>query len=754
MMKLQHKAWLLVLLISGFAALGLTLGSRSQVEVTFDQLMEDRAALEGERARRLLLRELFNLSSAVKAYAHSEDAVKFATREPGSSHFMADYFHAANMATLRLSDVVMLDSDGSVVSSTAMSPDGAAASVGAPMLQVLSDWLGPVLMSPLGVETSSTYLAEDGRLAMAVVAAVRMPGAPPTQTHGALVMVRYFDGDELERFSDALMAPVRLSFTDFQPLLSDDYLLPAAGGPGGSQTAHDAGFDTLHAVIRDAQGLIAAELVIDLERKLHRAGHSLAQRMVWMALGGSLLGGVLLVLLLDRWVLRRLQRLHGDLHGIAEHGAAPEAKVRLSGGDELGQLGDQVNRLLDRVRADAAEQRESHERQEALTAQLIQSQKTEALGRFTGGIAHDFNNSLAAIGGWMRLADEDLDPSHPAHESLQQALNSTRYASGLMRQLLTFSRQSTPRLESLQLSCLIEESRNLVSSGLLKACALEAVGPDADIWVRADATQVKQVLVNLMMNAADAMGGEGKIRIDVASVTLPLSPGELSLPGTGALAEGAYACVTVTDEGPGIAAEHLGCIFDPFFTTKGVGRGTGLGLSVVHGILARHGGAIGVSSTLGVGTSMVFYLPLANAPLQPSARDRLEPTAEGRHLLFVDDDQSVRHAWGAVLERKGWIVTRACDGEEAWNLYQNSGHQWDLVLTDLAMPRLDGLNLAKRIRAIGDPPPIVLMSGNVSADDAAHLVKTDFVAVLHKPMDADELDGALQKALEHLCAVT
>jgi two-component system, cell cycle sensor histidine kinase and response regulator CckA len=207
--------------------------------------------------------------------------------------------------------------------------------------------------------------------------------------------------------------------------------------------------------------------------------------------------------------------------------------------------------------------------------------------------------------------------------------------------------------------------------------------------------------------------------------------------------------MTVRDEGPGISPEHINRVFDPFFTTKTVGKGTGLGLSVAHGIMARHGGAIGVSSEQGVGTSMHLYLPesLSPADAVDSGFARVARTNAHRQLLFVDDDQLVRHAWGTLLERQGWLVTRARDGEEGWHLYQQSQHGWAVVLTDLSMPKLDGIGLAQRIRATESPPPIVLMSGNVSVEDAAHLVETDFAAVLHKPVDAEQLQAVLKDAM-------
>jgi CheY-like chemotaxis protein len=377
----------------------------------------------------------------------------------------------------------------------------------------------------------------------------------------------------------------------------------------------------------------------------------------------------------------------------------------------------------------------------------MQSQKTEALGRFTSGIAHDFNNSLAAIGGWVRLADEDLDPQHASHESLQQALKATRYANGLMRQLLAFSRQSVPKLEPLQVCRLIDESRSLLASGLLRECELVVDCPPQVVWAMADLTQMQQVLVNLIMNAVDAMGGRGTIELEVERVVLP-SPGLAPrLGAAGSLPAGAYIRFAVKDQGPGIADEHVSRVFDPFFTTKGVGKGTGLGLSVAHGIMARHGGAIDLTTAPGAGCTFHLHLPEALPPVAEVSDQGTEGRSGARQLLFAEDDPSVRHAWATLLERQGWAVTTARDGEEAWTLFQSGASRFDLVVTDLAMPRLDGASLAKRIRATRLPPPIILMSGNVSAEDAELLMRSEFVAVLHKPVEVGTLNQALLAAV-------
>lgn len=725
-MKLQYKAWALILIVVGICAGGAMLGARYIVGESFDRLEHERADQEGERARRVLNQQHQALTATARDYSYWIDAVQFVTGTRPS--FMTDNFNSENLGYLGVSEVVVFDTRGDTHASVA--PEGEDG-----LREVTGDRvadLRPLAVSLLAAgdvkKVLKTLRVADGRLELVAASVVHDPDDQNARGQGALMMVRFFDAKELARLSEVLMATTRLSFDKTVDSGADTYVVRT-----------DAGQDEVHAVLKDHRGQPVAALALTLDTQLQQIG----QRLTWQGMSLSALAGLvgsgLLVWLLNRLILQRLQRLHGDVERITSQGPMLAADVVVKGNDELTRLGDGINRLLNRVRDDATVELAARDQHDALQLQLMQSQKTEALGRFTRGIAHDLNNSLAAIGGWVRLADEDIDPEHASHAALQQALKSTRYASGLMRQLLTFSRQSPLKLASLQIGGLIEESRVLLSSGLLRQCDLAIVCPAQPVWVNADLTQMQQVLVNVIMNAVDAMDGQGKIELTVECVTLPSETSPLNLSLADALPAGAYVRLTVKDHGHGISAEHQSKVFDPFFTTKTVGKGTGLGLSVAHGIMGRHGGTISLSSAPGEGTSFHMYLPEASPPVEVAPSCAPERISASRRLLFADDDQSVRQAWATLLERQGWAVTTVKDGEEAWALFKRETQRFDLVLTDLSMPKLDGASLAKRIRATESPPPIVLMSGNVSAEDAELLVRTDFVAVLLKPVDPDDL---------------
>jgi two-component system, cell cycle sensor histidine kinase and response regulator CckA len=408
-MRLQHKAWVLVLATVGLLTLMAIGVSGRSIASTFSAMELERAGVEGERARRLLDQQMDGFVATMKDYAYWSDTVEFvADQKPD---FLEENFTTDNMKSLRISSVMVLDRQGSVQGGVRLVDPETLGALESGRAQLLRRLAQPVLNDASGDTVVRTYHTEDGALFLIAIGAVRPNAKTGTPPDGAMAMVRRFDQKELVDFSQVLMKPVALSFAAWQH---------------GQQDAH---FETQsdssareHAVVRDHQGHEVADLVLSLDRELHQEGQALARGAGYAVALTGLVLGALLVLLLDRLLLRRLQCILADLQCVTDEGTGGSGRVRVVGSDELANLAVGLNRLLLRVRSDAAEQKTLHDRQEALQIQLMQSQKTEALGRFTSGIAHDFNNSLAAIGGWMRLADEDLAPDHPAHESLQQGL--------------------------------------------------------------------------------------------------------------------------------------------------------------------------------------------------------------------------------------------------------------------------------------------------------------------------------------------
>ena len=733
-MKLQHKAWLLILAAVGVVTLLAIVVTGQTISRSFAALEDERALHEGERARRILSQQAQELLTTTIDYAYWDDAVRFVRGQDDA--FLDDNITEDNMKYLRLSEVMVLDGTGQ--------PKAAARLVDGEELQLVSSGLLPKLLQlgqPLladasGMSTLRTFVQHEQQLYVVAAAAIRDPGVVVQPPSGVLLMVRAISHAELVRMSDLMLTQVSLSFDG----------IAKAGVKVWTRELSDRRIG-VQAVIDDHDGQPVATLDLNLVREMDDEARSLAVTTGLQVLLAGLIVGATLVFLLDRWVLRRLSRMHDQLGAITAEGLAGTERIRMGGQDELTAVAQGINSLLDRVRMDAIEQKNAHARQEALQLQLMQSQKMEALGRFTGGIAHDFNNSLAGISGWMRLAQEDLAADHPSREAVDQAIKGAQYAQGLMRQLLTFSRQSKLNLEPVHVGALVEQTRKFVSSGLVRSTQVQVEQLCEDDLIQADPTQLQQVLVNLIINASDAMDGVGRVRLRVDRLSLPLAAGQASWPGVAELPAGDYLHVQVCDDGPGIAPENIDRIFDPFFTTKSVGKGTGLGLSVAHGVMGRHGGSIGVVSQPGHGACFHLLLP---AQARPDASGQTSLGTSGAstgtlRMLFADDDQLVRHSWGSLLERQGWDVIRARDGEEAWQLYQGSGQRWDVVLTDLTMPKLDGRSLMQRIRQTPDAPPVVLVSGHVGDAQRQALLDDGFAEVLFKPVSFDDLGQILRQ---------
>lgn len=733
-MKLQHKAWLLILAAVGVVTLLAIVVTGQTISRSFAALEDERALHEGERARRILSQQAQELLTTTIDYAYWDDAVRFVRGQDDA--FLDDNITEDNMKYLRLSEVLVLDGTGQ--------PKAAARLVDGEELQLVSSGLLPKLLQlgqPLladasGMSTLRTFVQHEQQLYVVAAAVIRDPGVVAQAPSGVLLMVRAISHAELVRMSDLMLTQVSLSFDG----------IAKAGVKVWTRELSDRRIG-VQAVIDDHDGQPVATLDLNLVREMDDEARSLAVTTGLQVLLAGLIVGATLVFLLDRWVLRRLSRMHDQLGAITAEGLAGTERIRMGGQDELTAVAHGINSLLDRVRMDAIEQKNAHARQEALQLQLMQSQKMEALGRFTGGIAHDFNNSLAGISGWMRLAQEDLAADHPSREAVDQAIKGAQYAQGLMRQLLTFSRQSKLNLEPVHVGALVEQTRKFVSSGLVRSTQVQVEQLCEDDLIQADPTQLQQVLVNLIINASDAMDGVGRVRLLVDRLSLPLPAGQASWPGAAELPAGDYLHVQVCDDGPGIAPENIDRIFDPFFTTKSVGKGTGLGLSVAHGVMGRHGGSIGVVSQPGHGACFHLLLP---AQARPDASGQTSLGTSGAssgtlRMLFADDDQLVRHSWGSLLERQGWDVIRARDGEEAWQLYQGSGQRWDVVLTDLTMPKLDGRSLMQRIRQTPDAPPVVLVSGHVGDAQRQALLDDGFAEVLFKPVSFDDLGQILRQ---------
>jgi two-component system cell cycle sensor histidine kinase/response regulator CckA len=380
-----------------------------------------------------------------------------------------------------------------------------------------------------------------------------------------------------------------------------------------------------------------------------------------------------------------------------------------------------------------------------LEAQLQQAQKMEAIGRLAGGVAHDFNNLLTVIMGYSAQALATLAASDPLHEEILEIHHASERAASLTRQLLTFSRRQALTPCVLNLNNIVADMdrmlRRLLGEDVEVATALD---PGLDS-IRADPGQMEQVLLNLAVNARDAMPDGGKLLLETANIELDEAYAHLHF----AVAPGAYAILAVSDTGCGMDPETQAHIFEPFFTTKAPGEGTGLGLSTVFGIVQQSGGNVGVYSEPGKGTTFKIYFPSVAARAERvEARLAAGPAAGSETVLVVEDEDAVRKLIRSVLTRAGYIVLEASDGAEALELCRSYAGPIQLVISDLVMPQMSGSELADQLAARRPDIRLLLMSGYTAASVVKQRALDPQTSFLQKPFTPAALAEKVRETLD------
>jgi PAS domain S-box-containing protein len=398
------------------------------------------------------------------------------------------------------------------------------------------------------------------------------------------------------------------------------------------------------------------------------------------------------------------------------------------------------------VGRNVTQERRAEDARRELEDHLRETQKLEAIGVLAGGIAHDFNNVVAGILGNTQLALGDLDPGHPAVQSLQQIRKAGLRAREMVQQILTFARRRPKRPAHCELGELVDETMGLLRATVPTSVRIEAVLPERPLRVFADATQVEQALINLCANAWQAMSGRpGRIEIAAEEVLLDRDAADR----IGRLAPGRYVHVRVRDDGPGMDDATIKRVFEPFFTTKPEGEGTGLGLSVVHGIVAGHGGAVTVDSSVGKGTTFHIWLPADDAShvTEPVPLEERAPDGAGRHVMYVDDDEVMILMVARLLERTGYRVTAFGQAADAIRAFKAAPWDVDVVVTDLNMPGLSGLDVLREISAARPGLPVIIGSGNLPPELLMDAERVGVRATFHKQNTLEELPALLAEVL-------
>jgi len=448
---------------------------------------------------------------------------------------------------------------------------------------------------------------------------------------------------------------------------------------------------------------------------------------------------------LDHWKKNNQHVLEGnvvseDCSLISKNGAEREyhsivAPIR-DGETVLGILG---------INIDITDRKQAESERKALQSQLVQAQKMEAIGTLAGGIAHDFNNILGAVIGYAEMArDSSPDGSAVAHD-LDKVLEAANRAGALVRQILAFSRQADTKRIPIEPVHVVKEAIKLLRPALPSTIVIKEYLDTPTQSIFADPIQIHQIVMNLCTNAFHAMEQTGGI-LAIALKDCELSEDDLHQHQGGR--PGKFVVLSISDTGPGIPASILGKIFDPYFTTKEVGKGTGMGLAIVHGIVTGAGGFVACTSELGKGTDFEVFFP-THAQEVVSVQTPVERVPTGKErILFIDDEDILVEMGKAMLERLGYEVVVCTNSIEALNMFQNEPDRFDAIITDQTMPGMTGLDLARRMLLMRPGLPIILCTGYSNLVDETTARGCGIQGYVMKPIAKKDIASLLRKVLD------
>lgn len=495
--------------------------------------------------------------------------------------------------------------------------------------------------------------------------------------------------------------------------------------------------------LNDWQGRPIGHLVFTNRSREIETLEARAEDLFRVLLSSSLVLLAILYLVLGYAILRPLGLLVRGLRGRDMAAIAPLERRH----SEFGELSRLIHRFHDQGEDLIRETRERASTQEVLRRteeMLLHSQKMDAIGRLAGGVAHDFNNLLTAIIGYADLLMRRLRSDPAGCQEAQLIHQAGEQAAGLTRQLLAFSRKQLLQPKVIDLNAIVNSLHKLLQRIIGEHIEIRTE-PGAQVWrVRADAGQIEQMVVNLGVNARDAMPRGGRLTIRTANVTLATDNEEAQL------AAGDYVALEVSDVGEGMDAETKSRIFEPFFTTKGPGKGTGLGLATVYGIVRQSGGGILVESERGVGTTFRILLPREDAPLDHAEFALTAPAtvARAERILFVEDDELVRELMSIVLREHGYDLLTAATGREAIRLAEQHGTGIALLISDVVMPEVGGVEVAQRVHILAPDAKVLFVSGYSEADMSDQGLGVLTFEILQKPFRPDDLARKVREVLD------
>jgi len=380
-----------------------------------------------------------------------------------------------------------------------------------------------------------------------------------------------------------------------------------------------------------------------------------------------------------------------------------------------------------------------------LEENLRQSQKMESIGTLAGGVAHDFNNVLSMILGNAELALEDIEKVHPVREYLKEIKSASVRAAGIIKQLLNFSRKANARLKSVDAVSMIDDILIFLRSGIPATIEIKKQLPSSKIMILADSIQINRLLINLCTNATQAMGlTGGLLKISIKKIKV----NENNTHQYPNLKPQQYLSLEIKDNGPGIGIKNLDRIFDPYFTTKTVGEGSGLGLAVAHGIVKNHNGDIYVDSKVGIGTTFTILLPCTDKISEEEQIKKEQRLNGNERILFVDDEPAIINLTSRMLQKMGYMVSTNVSPQKALEEFRSTPHAFDLVITDMTMPEMTGLELFEQLRQIRPGIPVIISTGHSVFIDKQKAQKMGVSGYVTKPISMTELSQEIRRVCD------
>jgi len=385
-------------------------------------------------------------------------------------------------------------------------------------------------------------------------------------------------------------------------------------------------------------------------------------------------------------------------------------------------------------------------KQKQLEENYYQSQKMESIGRLAGGIAHDFNNFLYMIIGNAELVLNSIEKDNPDYRNLEEILKAALKAAGVVKQLLNFSRKTCQELKPLGIVAVVEDAIIFLRNTIPSSIRINQKFPEKEVTVMGDATQINQILMNICMNAYQEMEKTGGI-IDITAEKIILNKGVLT--NSSNLNEGSHFKITIRDNGPGISSDIIDQIFDPYFTTKEIGKGSGLGLSIVHGLVKDHNGFINVESEINQGSTFTILFPVVEQEAETQILIQENFPKGTERILFIDDEKSVLYMGKKILKKLGYEVEAKNKPIEALELFKLTPEKFDIVITDMTMPEMNGVEVSKKIMSIRPDVPVVICTGHSPLIDEDSAMNYGVTKLVMKPISMQEIAKTIRDVLDN-----